>query len=346
MKEAKAPRDITLLNGTFTEKKLSGVPSLRKFVEQVMLDNGYPVEKTCFDLCGTQDICGILERAGCPPGGGNTYSVVNGLSEDDGEFSLGGELVRDTTIDGNGQFDMSFADVQNFSVSTKTSPADSQSLFQMGSSAANGFLLRNLRESDNTDQSQITLNWNTGNEFKHSNGVNGAFYTQTGAQASDPQHNLSVVQGSDGVTFRVTKDSFNFIGMPEARAGKILFYDEFTGEATYDDLSLELEDTTNGGNLFVRLDGADFEAVVEHVEGINNVSYHFRAGHDFAQIGLKDDVSITPYLFKVETVTVPVAGTFLMLKGVPTFADNTAAAAGAPSGALWRDPNNFIKIVP
>ena len=323
--------------------------SVRHFVEQCLVDYGYPVEGACNTLCGEQRICSILENAGCAPDGA-APTVANGLTDDGDDFVLGGALDRNTTVTGGSTYNLGFTNLNSFNVTTAHTPADSSSVYQMGSTTSAGFLLRHLNSLNPAHLSEIDLNWSTGNNFRHSKGVNGAFYQQTGAQADDPLHTLSVVQGSSGKTFSISKDNYTFLDVKEEYKDRILYYDQFTGQISSDVLKIAKEDTDNGGFVYfgdsISPYHSDFALTAEHISGLNNVSYHWRLDFESAQIGLRDGLSVTPTALQIKTFTSGTPGTFIRLLGLPSFPDPTAAAAGAPADALWVDSNNFIRINP
>ena len=446
MKDQK-PSDLVIKQGTYSESAVKGGQSVKALIERVMNDNGYPV-KSCQTFCQPANLCATLEEYGCDTGGGgNQLGARNGLSIDGDDVILGGPLTQDTTVDGGGQHNMAFNNVENFQVTTAATPPGSTSTFTMGSSQASGFLLRHNLASTPAKLSELSINWNGSNILRQTDGTDGVFYTQQGAQTGQPRHDFSVVEGANGRSMTVGLDGI-FINQPNPSAGqeKVLLYDEFSNEVVFGepiaapsmvDNGLEVDtgkiglggtlvrDTTintsglrfavSRGDVRLRVDpqpgtsGADDPPFLSFGSGkcayffgkdpsnqifarggvfstsggtpprfaasvINGTTGVFQTfdmspvidkmtlkvstdspDENFHQVLAKDEAAMgfsnNPLTAQVEFVVIkvpsgPDAGIWHLLRGVNSFADDAAAAAAAPSGTLWRDPNNFIKIVP
>jgi hypothetical protein len=442
----KNPKDLVIKQGTYSEDQVKGGQSIKALIERTMNDNGYPV-KTCQTFCEPANLCATLEEYGCDVGGGDPLGARNGLSIDSGDTILGGPLTQDTVVNGGGQHNMAFNNVENFQVTTAATPPGSTSTFTMGSSQSNGFLLRHNLAATPAKLSELSINWNGSNVLRQTDGSDGVFYTQQGAQSGQPRHDFSVVEGANGRSMSIGLDGI-FMNQPNPSSGqdKVLLYDQFSNEVVFGDPivvpalvenGLEVDtdkiglggtlvrDTTintsnlrfavSRGDVRLRVDpqpgtsGADDPAFLSFGSGkcayffgkdpanqifarggvfstsggtpprfaasvINGTTGIFQTvdmspvidkmtlkvstdapDENFHQILASDEAAMgysnNPLTEQVEFVVIkiasgPDAGVWHMLRGAKSFADDTAAAAAAPSGTIWRDPNNFLKIVP
>lgn len=317
-------KETYLHPGTFVEtdpRRKPGIRSLEAMVRETLAKCGYPCV-SCEPTCAQPNLCDTLEFYGCDTGGGGpAYTFTNGTTLTELDVEWGGTLEHHTSILGGSQFNTAFTNLQQFSVTTARTVADSIVEMTLGSNTVTGAII--THRNTGSQQATINLNHSGTSIFGQNNGFLANAEVQVyGTQALNPAVDLIVGAGGPLKTFRVSTDGY-FMFNPDARTDQtqVFYWDTVTSEMVVGPLY----------SLFYEIDADE--------------SMLLNLGATVAEFGFEDaagpDVKLS-----IEKVVAPTTATVIKLIGVPSYANDVAAAAALPSNSVWKDPSNFLKIVP